>query len=165
MLTCHEIFGFMPATLAVGILDATFQADKPTYRTALSAVAGARKVRPEFFLKKPKTERHPAMLAVLAAPRMEETAALLLRQWLTISQPAMLVDFLNRLGIPHRDGIVDQFPAAVEAAALRAAVEDLLAKYPEKHVAVYLHCLLAMKLVDWPNLRALMQQDQRLQLG
>ena len=164
MLTCHEIFGFMPATLAVGILDATFQADKPTYRAALSAVAAARKVRPEFFLKKPKTERHPAMLTVLAAPRLEETASLLLRQWLTVSQKAVLVDFLNRLGIPHQDGIVEQFPATVEDAALKAAVEELLAKYPEKHVAVYLHCLIAMKLVDWPNLPALIQQDPLVQL-
>jgi hypothetical protein len=88
-----------------------------------------------------------------------------LRQWLMVSQKAMLVDFLNHLGIPHQEGIVEQFPATVEDAALKAAVEELLAKYPEKYVAIYLHCLIAMKLVDWPNLPALIQQDQRVQLG
>jgi len=165
MLTCHELFGFMPAHLAVEILEATLHADKSAYHTVLSTVATARKVRPEFLQKKPRSERHREMAVSLANPRLDETAALLLRQWLMTSQSGMLMDFLNRLGIEHRQGIVDQFPAAVEDALLTTAVQELLARYPEKIVSIYLHSLVAMKLVHWPNLAAMLQKDPRIQLA
>ena len=165
MLSCHELFGFMPATLAIEIVDTIFHADKPAYHTLLNTVAAARKVRPEFLQKKPRTERHRDMATSLSSPRLEEAAALLLRQWLTTTQSGMLVDFLNRLGIAHRQGIVEDFPDTVEDAALAAAVEELLGKYPEKNVSVYLHSLAAMKLVTWPNLATMLQQDPRVQLA
>jgi hypothetical protein len=164
MLTCHEIFGFMPATLAVEILEALFVSDKPTYRSALDAVADARRVRPEFLLKKPKTDRHRDMIPILTRPRFEEMSSLLLRQWLTKTQLPMLVDFLNRLGITHREGMVDAFPEKMDDAMLKTAVDEILAKYPAKNAAIYLHCLLAMQLVAWPNLTEMLQQDPRLQL-
>jgi hypothetical protein len=121
-------------------------------------------VRPEFLLKKPKADRHRDMLPILTRPRFEEMSSLLLRQWLTKTQLTMLVDFLNRLGIAHRDGMVDAFPTTVEDSSLKAAVDELLAKYPAKNVAIYFHCLLAMQLVEWPNLTGMLQQDPRLQL-
>ena len=154
----------MPATLAVEILDAVFINDKPTYRSAVEAIAEARKVRPEFLMKKPKIDRHRDMLPILTRPRFEEMSALLLRQWLTKTQLPMLMDFLNRLGIAHRDGMVDEFPATIEDANLKAAVDELLGKYAPKNAAVYFHCLLAMKLVGWPNLTGMLQNDSRLQL-
>lgn len=165
MLTCHELFGFMPPALAAEILEATFRADKPTYQTVLSTVATTRKVRPEFLQKKPRTQRHQDMAASLASPRLDETAALLLRQWLMATQAGMLTDFLNRLGIAHRQGIVEQFPATVEDGLLGSAVEELLSKYPAQVVSVYLNSLHAMRLVEWPNLTAMLQQDPRIQLA
>jgi hypothetical protein len=165
MLTCHELFGFMPETLAAEILETSSHADKPTYQSVLSTVAAARKVRPEFLRKKPRTERHRDMAVSLAHPRLDETAALLLRQWLMTAHAGMLEVFLNKLGIAHRQGVVEQFPAAVEDGPLRAAVEELLAQYPEKTVSIYLHSLMAMKLVSWPNLAAILQQEPRIQLG
>jgi hypothetical protein len=165
MLSCHELFGFMPGPLAVEIVDAVFHADKPAYHTLLNTVAAIRKVRPEFLRKRPKAERHRDMAASLGNPRLEEAAAALLRQWLTSTQSAMLMDFLNRLGIAHRQGIVEDFPDKVEDAALAAAVDELLGKYPDKKVSVYLHSLAAMKLVNWPNLDTMLHQDPRVQLA
>lgn len=165
MLTCHELFGFMPATLAIEIIETTCRVDKPAYETILSTIAATRKVRPEFLKKKPKADRHRDMAVSLSSPRMEETAALLLRQWLTTAQAPLLIDFLNRLGIPHQNGIVEKFPDTVEDAVLKAAVEELLAKHPEKNVSVYLHSLIAMRLVEWPNLAEMLQQDPRVQLA
>jgi hypothetical protein len=165
MLTCHELFGFMPPALAIEIIETTAHVDKPAYEAVLSAVAAARKVRPEFLKKKPKADRHRDMAASLAAPRLDETAALLLRQWLTTAQVSLLADFLNHLGIKHHDGIVESFPDTVADEALKGAIDALLAKYPEKHVSVYLHSLAAMQLVNWPNLTNLLQADPRVQLA
>ena len=53
----------------------------------------------------------------------------------------------------------------MDDAKLTAAVDKLLAKYPREAVAVYLHAFNDMNEADWPNLKALLEKDQRLQLG
>jgi hypothetical protein len=164
MLSCHELFGFMPAPMATEILDYAYNSDKEVYRATLKAVADARKLRPVFFERKPRTERHKEMLAMLSSPRLEEIAANLLRTWLTKTQTPMIVDFLNSLGIAHKEGVVDDFPPEVEDAKLTAAVDSLLAKYPPEKVAVYLNTL-SKTSVSWENLQKMLEQEQRLHLA
>ena len=165
MLKCYELVGFMPAALAQGILDAAYQADKPLYKVVLAAVAEANRVRPAFFEKKPRAQRHADMIAALGRPRMEEAAASLIRGWLLKSQSAMLGDFLDGLGISHDRGVVEEFPETVPDDKLRSAVDTLLAKHPPEKVAVYLNAISATSGVDWKNLEALLQADTRLQIA
>jgi hypothetical protein len=77
----------------------------------------------------------------------------------------MVADFLDALGIAHQEGVVEDLPPAMDDAKLRAAVESLLAKYPPEAVAVYLHAFNEMNEVEWPNLKAMLDSDPRLQLG
>ena len=77
----------------------------------------------------------------------------------------MLVDFLDALGIEHKEGVVEDLPPTMDDAKLRAAVDALLAKYPPEAVAVYLHAFNDMNEVDWPNLKTMLESDPRLQLG
>ncbi len=165
MLTSHELIGFMSPALAAEILSYAFEADKPLYRTALNAVAEARKVRPIFMERQPRQERHAAMLTVLSRPAMELIANNLIRNWLVKKQNAMLVQFLDALEIPHKEGVVDNLPATVADDKLKAAVEGLLAKHPPETVAVYLLAFNDMNEANWPNLKALLETDSRLQLG
>jgi hypothetical protein len=163
MLKCHELFGFMSPALAQEILEYAYGSDKLLYRAILSAVAEARRLRPAFFEKKPRAERHADMLGMLSKPRLEEAGANLLRTWLLKSQTAMLGDFLDALGIQHDKGVVSDFPPTVEDAKLTAAVEGLLAKYPADKVTVYLNTITATSGVNWPNLETMLQNDSRLQ--
>jgi hypothetical protein len=78
---------------------------------------------------------------------------------------AMLVDFLNALGIPNKDGVVDDLPKEMDDAKLKSAIEVLLAKYPPETVAVYLNAFNDMNEAHWGNLKALLEGDTRLQLG
>jgi len=165
MFTCHELLGFMSPALAQGILEFALANDKPLYRAALSAVAEARHVRPAFLEKKPRSERHAEMLTTLARPRLEAAAANLLRGWLLQAENAMLVEFLDALGIPHEKGVVNDFPETIEDAKLTAAVDALLAKHPAEKVAIYLHTIRATSVPNWQNLETLLANDQRLQLG
>ena len=71
MLTCHEIFAFMPASLGQEILEDIFASDKTTYRATLNAIAEARKVRPIFLERQARTQRHGSMLTLLGTRRME----------------------------------------------------------------------------------------------
>jgi hypothetical protein len=53
----------------------------------------------------------------------------------------------------------------VDDAKLKAAVELLLGKYPHEVVAVYLNAFNDLNGAGWPNLKALLENDSRLQLG
>jgi hypothetical protein len=165
MLTSHELLGFMSPALANDILAFVFESEKPTYRALLTAVAEARHLRPIFLERQSKVQRHATMLATLARPSLEPAAANLIRTWLLKKHKAMLVDFLNALGIKNEEGVVEDLPASMEDDKLRAAVEGLLTKYPPEAVAVYLNAFNDMNEANWPNLKSLLEADKRLQLG
>ena len=71
MLTSHELLGFMSPNLALEIITYAYESDKPLYRAALNAVAETRKLRPVFFERQPRAERHTAMLASLTRPALD----------------------------------------------------------------------------------------------
>jgi len=165
MLTSHELFGFMSANLANEILSFTHESDKPTYKATLGAVAQARHVRPVFLERQPRAQCHAAIIATLSKPALETAAAGLIRVWLVKKQRQMLVDFLNALGLPNNEGVVDDLPATVDDAKLKSAIDALLAKYPGEAVAVYLNAFNDMNEANWANLKTMLEGDARLQLG
>jgi hypothetical protein len=165
MLTSHELFGFMSPALALDILTYLYETDKPLYRATLGAVAEARKLRPVFLERQPRPQRHATMLATLTRPALDLAAGNLIRIWLLKKHKQMLADFLDALGIPHQEGVVEELPPAMDDAKVRAAVDVLLGKYPPEVVAVYLHAFSAMNTVGWPHLKTMLESDPRLQLG
>jgi hypothetical protein len=165
MLTSHELLGFMTPNLAQEILIYAFETDKQLYRATLNAVAEARKLRPVFLERQPRVQRHTTMLATLTRPALEMFTGNLIRFWLLKKYNGMLVDFLDTLGIAHKEGVVEDLPATMEDAKLRAAIDLLLSKYPPEPVAVYLNAFNEMNETDWPNLKAMLESDPKLQLG
>lgn len=165
MLTSHELFGFMSPALSAQIVDFAYENDRDLYRATLQAVAESKKLRPAFYERKPRAERNKDMVAMLAKPRLDMIAGNLIRGWLLKKNKTMLTDFLDALSIQHKDGIVDDLPPTVDDAKLKDAIEKLLAKYPAEEVAVYLNAFDAMNDVTWINLKALLQNDSRIQLG
>jgi len=73
------------------------------------------------------------------AEALDVAAATLIRTWLVKKQNAMLVDFLNALGIENKEGVIENLPKAMDDAKLKSAVDVLLAKYPHERIAVYLN--------------------------
>lgn len=165
MLKSHELLGFMSASLANDIIASIFEADKPTYKATLQAVASARHLRPVFLERQPRTQRHATMVATLTRPALDLAAGTLIRTWLVKKHQAMLVDFLNALGIENKEGVVEDLPESMDDAKLKSAVELLLTKYPPETVAVYLNAFNDMNEANWPNLKTMLEADARLQLG
>jgi len=164
MMTSNELIAFMPPELAQEIIEHAYAADKPVYRATLAAVAEARRVRPIFLERQPRVQRHKLMLEVLTQPYMEAVAGNLIRAWLLKKETPMLADFLNHLGIPHKDGVVDDLPEKVEDDRLKAAVDSLLEKHRREAVIVYLHAFNTMNETSWDNLSTMLDKDPRLQL-
>ncbi len=165
MLKSHELVGFMSPALAADILSFTFESDRPAYRATVAAVAQAKHVRPVFLERQPRDQRHATMVSVLSKPVLDAAAAALLRAWLVKKHEAMLVDYLNALDIKNDKGVVEDLPATVDDAKLKAAVELLLGKYPLETVSVYLNAFNDLNGAGWPNLKSLLENDSRLQLG
>jgi hypothetical protein len=165
MLKSYELFGFMSPALADEILAYAHESDKPAYKATLAAVAQARHVRPVFLERQPRAQRHVAMVATLARPALDAASGGLIRVWLLKKQRAMLVDFLNALGIKHEDGVVENLPAEMDDVKLKSAVATLLTKHPPEVVAVYLNAFNEMNEANWANLKTMLESDSRLQLG
>lgn len=69
----------------------------------------------------------------------DQLALALLLEWLMRHHRSMLVDYLDFLGVKHRQGETDEdFCATRDEAKLREGVAELLKKYPPAHVATYL---------------------------
>ena len=105
------------------------------------------------------------MLSALTKPQLDGAAAAFIRAWLVKKHVAILADFMNALEIPNENGVVEDLPAAVDDTKLKSAVELLLGKYPHETVSVYLNAFNDMNTANWPNLKALLETDTRLQLG
>ena len=155
----------MSSGLALQILEHTHEANKELYRAALASVAEMRKVRPLFFERAPRAQRHAEMVSAMGRPRLELTAANLIREWLMKKKNAMLCDFLDALGVAHKEGAAEELPASMDDAKLRSAVDTLLGKYPAEEVAVYLNAFYSMNDVRWPNLEIMLQNEPKLQFG
>ena len=165
MLAAHELFGFMSPQLAAEILEYAYQSEKELYKATLAAVAQARRVRPVFLERQPRAERHVTMLSTLTRPALEPAAGGLLRGWLLKKHTALLADFLDALGVPHKDGVIEALPETMDDATLHAAVEKVLAKHPPEVVAVYLHAFYEMNETRWQNMKTLLETDPRLQFA
>ena len=165
MLKSFEIFGFMTPGLAEEILNFAHESDKPLYRATVAAVAQIRKVRPIFLERQPREQRNANLAETLSRPALDPAAANLLRGWLLKKHNALLVQFLNALDIKNEEGVVEDLPATVDDAKLKAAIDGVLASHPQEVVAVYLLAFDEMNQASWPNLKAMLEADPRLQLG
>lgn len=164
-MTLNELIGFMSPELANEILEDTFTEDKALYKAISAEVAAALKLRPAFFEQKARKDRNKIILDMLTRPRMQNSAATLLRGWLLKTESPMLSDFLDTLGIDHKNGVVEDFPEKIDDSKLNAAVDKLLEKHPQEKVLLYLNSFNAMNDAPWESLTKRLQEDKRLQLA
>ncbi|MEY2408795.1 MAG: hypothetical protein QOF48_1465 [Verrucomicrobiota bacterium] len=163
-MTSSDLFAAMPVTLATDILEFNHANERRLYKAAIDAVAQARHVRPVFIERQPRAEQHALLLSSLGRAQFNLAADTLLRNWLLKKHSSILTGFLDALGIRHDKGVVEDLPKTVDDAALRAAIDTLLAGHPHDIVAVYLVAFNSMNGENWTNLDALLKSDPRLQL-
>ncbi len=166
-MKAHEIFKKMSPKQAVEIFTYLHQEQKPVYKAAIQGLANQRNLRGVFVERKPPQERYPWMQNALGRPLSDALASHLLQGWLLGAHKPMLNDFLDALEIAHEDdGTVEVLPPCPPKETVQAALEKLLAKYPEETVAIYLHAFRDMdSTVQWPALSEILEEDKRLHLS
>jgi hypothetical protein len=162
-MKAFQLFAHMPRALALDVLEFTFANDREIYNAVLEMVAQARRVRLVFLTRQPRQERFVLMVSALGKPNLELAAENLVRNWLLKKHSALLADFLDGLKIPHDKGVVENLPDSVDDAVLNLTVDNLLNKYPQPLVAVYLRAFNHMNEARWPNLELLVECDPRLE--
>lgn len=165
-MRAHEIFEKMSPAQAGEIFTWLQAEQKPVYKAAISGLANQRNLRGVFVERKPPAERHSWMKTALGRRLGDALAEQLLQAWLMGAQKKMLCDFLDALAIAHRDGTVEQIPPSPPREQIRSAVDRLLADHARETAAVYLNYFCDMDAAaDWPPLRELLADDERLRFG
>ena len=163
----YQLFEQMSPALADEIFTYLQKERTPVYKSVVQGLAQQRRLRPVFVERKPRAERYRWLQAALGRKVSDALAAHLLQAWLLGAQQAMLCDFLDSVGVKHdADGTVENLPESPPKEELGKAVNQLLEKYPDETVTVYLHAFHDMDSeASWPPLGELLQEDQRLRLG
>jgi hypothetical protein len=116
------------------------------------------KARPVFVRRLP-VDRKAAHLSreMVANPQLWEAA---MTAYHFAGHRSMLVDFLDALGIAHKEGHYEMgaSPDPPAADALEGAVHQLSAKYRPTDVAVYLGALVIQDPRFWANLRPIAER-------
>jgi len=139
---------------------------RPAYRAVIQNLAAARKLRPVYVQSKSKAEQAAWLLDQMRLRTNEEVTAQILQIWLLKGQSKMLVTFLDAAGIAHNgDGEVEDLPEDISEASAEAGIKALLADYPEKNVALYLHMFQMQKADGFPGITAAIENHSELKLA
>jgi hypothetical protein len=123
--------------------------DAGARREADLAIARALRFRPVAVLRLPVEKR---IAHVVRGVRPDDMlAGALLRALHVVHRKTMLSAFLDDLGIPHHDGVIEEHHevSPPDPASLERAVQDLAGRFPRDEVELYLATLAAVDPETW----------------
>ncbi len=138
--------------------------ERGVYRAALRELGALKKLRPQYMQQKPVEEQFAWLKKMLAWKPAETISDHLLQVWLVRKHEAMLVSFLNALGINHNGhGVVEEaLPETLDGEKLKAAVDSLFETYPAGAVSVYLQMFQNQTESGWAELQEILDSDERV---
>jgi predicted transcriptional regulator len=165
-MNAHEIIQQVTPALAAGIVSYFYQSEREVYKTTVSTLATQRKLRPVFVTKKSRDQQFDWVIKALSTRRSDEIAQHLLQAWLMKARSALLVSFLDEVGVEHDgSGAVEELPKELDADKVAAGIDKVLAEYPAEEVTVYLRMFQMQEANGWPAVAEALEKDPRLKLG
>jgi hypothetical protein len=166
-MKAHLMFHAMTPATSQAITGWLRETEKAVFSSALASLAAQRKLRPIFVTRKTRTEQIAWMAEQLKSRLNEAIGENLLQIWLMKGRPAMLISFLNSLGVPHdgNGGIEGDIPATLDPEKIKAGAAALLEKHPAEEVAIYLNLFQLQQPGGWPELAEVISADSRLQFS
>jgi len=163
-MKAHLMFTTMSTATSQSITGWLRETEKQVFQSALNTLAAQRKLRPIFVARKTKTEQVAWMAEQLKSKLNEAVGENLLQIWLMKGRPAMLVSFLDTLGVSHdgNGGIEGDIPAVLDPEKIRTGVAALLSTHPAEEVAVYLNLFQLQQAGGWPELQTVLDADPKL---
>ncbi len=97
----HELFSTVDPAVVTEILDWFRANDRNVYKTAVSTLAGSRKLRPVFIQQKSLADQYAWIHKTLQIRACDEIGEQILQAYLMAGQQSMLGMFCDGMGIPH----------------------------------------------------------------
>ena len=152
-MTAQQILEAIGPELRTQILTFIQTDERPAYRAMVNSLAAARKLRPQFVLEKSRDKQQEWVVAQLNLKSNGPVIEQLIQIWLLKSQSQMLITFLTAVGIEHDGkGQVEELPEEIAEDKATAGIDALLAAYPAKQVALYLHMFQSQRPGGWEGL-------------
>ncbi|MGZ0657518.1 hypothetical protein ACWPKO_02275 [Coraliomargarita sp. W4R53] len=159
-MLAHQIFQTIPTALAETIFTYLRKEERESYKGVVARLAEQQKMRPVFITKQSPEKQVQLMTAACGRKPAEPIAMQILEIWLMRGRQEMLIDFMDRMKIPHDGaGMVDKFPEAMDPEMLSSAVAEMRQTYPAGEVALYLYVLQEQQKGGWPELSALLDAE------
>ena len=163
----HELFTAVDPAVVTEILDWFRANDRNVYKSAVSTLAGNRKLRPVFVQKKSLPEQYAWIHKTLQIKSCDPIGEQILQAYLMAGQQSMLGMFCDGLGIPHdgKGSVVGDLPKALDKERLDETVDKLVDVFDPKIFTVYLHCFNMQVSGGYPALNEKIESDPRLKLA
>ena len=159
-MLAYQIFQTMPTALAATLFTYFRKEERESYKGVVQQLAEQQKMRPVFITKQSPDKQVTLLTAACSRKPAEQIAMQVLEVWLMRGRQEMLIDFLDRMNIKHDGaGMVEKFPAAMDATLLSKALTAMLETYPAGEVALYLYVLQEQQEGGWPELSALLETE------
>ena len=164
-MNAQQLFEAVGPELRALILGYLQSDERPAYRAMIQSLAAARKLRPQFILEKSRAQQQEWVHGQLKLKGNGPVLEQLIQIWLLKSQSPMLITFLDALGIEHDDkGQVENLPEEISEDKATAGIQALLATYPAKQAALYLHMFQLQRPGGWDGLGKAIQAAEALKL-
>ena len=166
-MNAHEIFTQVDSAFVAQILDWFRANDRNVYKSAVSALAANRKLRPVFVEKKSMADQYAWVHKTLKIRATDSIGEQVLQAYLMAAQQSLLAMFCDGLGIPHdgKGAVVGDLPKKLDTERLNSTIDRLVDVFDPKLLTVYLHCFNLQVQGGWPELSEKLASDARLQLA
>lgn len=163
----HELFQNLDPVIVQEIFTTFREEERDVYKSAVSSLAQARKLRPVFIQKKPVPEQIAWMSKTLGLRSSDMIGEHLLQVWFMKFNQPLLIAFCDGMEIPHNgEGSVEgALPNELDAEKLKATIEGLYQDFNPKVVSLYLLVFNLQRPGGWESLAELIASDPRVKLG
>jgi len=153
----YQVFASLDPQRAVAIVRALHEKVPAIYAQALGAACVALRARPIYLQRQPVEKRAEAIRRALSRVAADPIAAEVLAVYFLECRKPLLVEWLDQLGLPHKEGILEvDAPAQPADDTLREAARAFLAADDDPDRPVLLRAFAAQEAVVWPTLEALL---------
>jgi hypothetical protein len=129
----------------------------PVSQMALAAAAGAFKLRPAFLKRQPPAKQAEWVRKALARTAMAGVAEEILAEYFLGHQKALLVEWLDAVGLEHEEGALKtNAPAPPDPGVLHKAFEEFSKGENPERRHLLLCAFAAQSAIDWPELESLL---------
>ena len=155
----NEIFSRMNADEALAFLEEAHREAPRVEEIALSAAAGAFRLRPVFLRRQPRKRQAEWMRQALARTALAGVAEEVLAEYFLEYHNDLLSEWLDALGLEHEKGVLKtEAPVCPKPADLTKLVADFRKGNDPLRRELLMRAFAAQSAIDWPDLEALLEK-------